>query len=233
MKKVLFCLLVAALCVSMSVTVLADTVEFVPSISYKPAPEVVETAPEGHKDCIVVTPVSEADTSEDISKEDAAELKQLYADLTKEGVKLSEQCPELDTLVAEALEKNKTADDLVVRDLFHIGTHCDELDTYMDENGIVKVTIESTIDQEESVFAMMYVDGAWEVIDVVNNQDGTITISLKEWGTLAIMVPAAVGSDDTQTGESSGTVLWVIVMGAALIAMALSVAVYRRGASAK
>ncbi len=230
MKKMVCCLLAAALCLCMPATALADTVEFVPSISYKPAPDVVETVPEGHKDCIVVTPVSKADTSEDISKENAAELKQLYADLSEDGVKLSQKCPELNTLVKDALGENKTADDLVVRDLFHISTKCGDLDTYMDENGFVKVTIKSTIAKGESVFAMMYVDGAWKVIEAVNNQDGTITLSLKEWGTLAIMVPAAVESDDTQTGESSNMVLWVVLMGAALIVMVLSVAAYRRSA---
>ncbi len=233
MRKVISCLLVTVLCLAMALTAFANAVEFVPSITYKPAPEVTATSPEGHEDCIIVTPVSKADESEDISAEDAAELKQLYADLTKEGTKLSAQCPDLNDMVADALGENKTADDLVVRDLFHIGTDCDDLKTYMGADGTVKVTFASTVDRGESVFAMMYVDGAWEVIEAVNNQDGTITVSLTEWGTLALMVPAAVGSDDTQTGESTNTVLWVVVMGAAMVAMVLSIAVYRRRASAK
>ncbi len=233
MKKLISCLLAAVLCLSMSVTALADAVEFVPSITYKPAPEVVETVPEGHEDCIVVTPVSEADTSTEISEEDAAELKELYADLTKEGTKLSEKCPELNKLVAEKLGENKTADDLVVRDLFHIGASCDELDKYLDEDGIVKVTFKTTVAKDETVFAMMFIDGKWQTVETVNNGDGTITVSVKEWGTLALMVPATVGSDDTQTGESSDTILWVVVMGAAVVAMVLSIAVYRRRVSEK
>ena len=233
MKKVMVCLFVTALCLCMSLSTFANAVEFVPSITYKPAPGVTETAPEGHEDCIVVTPVSEADTSEDISAEDAAQLKELYADLTKEGAKLSEKCPALNALVAAKLGENKTADDLVVRDLFHIGADCDDLTAFMAEDGTVKVTFASTVDKGESVFAMMFVDGAWKVVDVVNNQDGTITVSLTEWGTLAIMVPAAVGSDDTQTGETTNTILWVVVMGVAMMAMVMSIVVYRRRVTAK
>ena len=233
MKKVMVCLLVTALCLCTSLSAFANAVEFVPSINYKPAPEVTETLPEGHEDCIVVTPVSEADTSEDISAEDAAELKQLYADLTAEGTKLSEECPDLNAVVADKLGENKTADDLVVRDLFHIGADCDDLTAYLEEDGTAKVTFASTVAQGESVFAMMYVDGAWKVVDVVNNQNGTITVSVTEWGTLAIMVPASADSDDTQTGESTNTVLWVVVMGVAVAAMVLSIAVYRRRVSAK
>ena len=182
MKKIMSCLLAAVLCLSASVTALADTVEFVPSISYKPAPEVVGTAPEGHTDCIIVTPVSKADTSEDISKEDAAELKMLYAELKKDGVKLSDECPDLNALVSGALGANKTANDLVVRDLFHVGANCDELDVYLDEGGTVKVTVKSTIGQDEKVFAMMWIDGAWQVIEAVNNQDGTITLAVNRRG---------------------------------------------------
>lgn len=233
MKKMMSCLLVVTLCLTMTLSAFADAVEFVPSITYKPAPEVTATSPEGHEACIVVTPVSKADESEEISAEDAAELKQLYADLTKEGAKLSEQCPDLNDLAADALGENKTADDLVVRDLFHVAADCDDLETYMGADGTVKVTFASTVDKDESVFAMMYVDGAWKAIETVNNQDGTITVSLTEWGTLALMVPAAVGSDDTQTGETDNTVLWVVVMGAAMVAMVLSIAVYRRRVSAK
>lgn len=233
MKKVMSCLLVTVLCCAMALSAFANAVEFVPSITYKPAPTVTATSPEGHEECIVVTPVSKADESEEISAEDAAELKQLYADLTEEGAKLSEQCPDLNDLVADALGENKTADDLVVRDLFHVGADCDDLDAYMSEDGTVKVTFASTVDNGESVFAMMYVDDAWKVIEAVNNQDGTITVSLTEWGTLALMVPAAVGSDDTQTGETTDTVLWVVVMGAAMVAMVLSIMVYRRRVSEK
>lgn len=224
MKKVISCLLVLVLCLSASVTVMADSVEFVPSITYKPAPEVVATMPEGHEDCIVVTPVSD---------EDAEELKGLYSELTGDGVKLSEECPDLNDMVSEALGENKTADDLVVRDLFHIGADCDELDEYMNADGTVKVTFASTVAEGESVFAMMYADGAWKAIDATNNNDGTITVAVKEWGSVAIMVPASVGSDDTQTGETSDTILWVTVMGVALVAMVLSVVLYRRRASEK
>ena len=233
MKKLMACLMVTVLCLCMTVSAFANAVEFVPSITYKPAPEVTETAPEGHEDCIIVTPVSEADTSEEISPEDAAELKQLYADLTAEGAKLSEKCPDLNKLVADTLGENKTADDLVVRDLFHIGADCDDLTAYLAADGTVKVTFASTVDQGESVYAMMYIDGAWKVIDATNNQDGTITVSVKEWGTLAIMVPAAVDSDDTQTGESANTVLWIVVMGVAAVAMVVSIVTYRRRVNVK
>lgn len=233
MKKIISCLLVLALCLAASVTAVADTVEFVPSITYKPAPDVMATVPEGHEACIVITPVSHADTSTAISKEDAQELKSLYDVLTTDGTKLSEQCPALNSVVTEALGDGKTADDLVVRDLFHVGVNCEELDTLLNGENIVKVTLSSTVADGESVFAMMYVDGKWEPIEAVNNNNGSITISVKTPGTVAIMVPAAVGSDDTQTGESGDTVLWIVVMGAALVAMVLSVATYRRRVSEK
>jgi len=42
-----------------------------------------------------------------------------------------------------------------------------------------------------------------------------------------------VGSDETPTGETSRTALWIIVMVVALIAMVASVLLYRRRADAE
>lgn len=229
MKKFVACLLVLALCLSTAVTALAETVEFVPSISYKPAPDVMKTEPAGHEDCIVIVPVSQADTSKELTAEEAATLKDLYADLSKKGVKLSEQCPDLTDLVKKQLGDGKTADNLVVRDLFHVGATCEELPAYLVGGKTLKLTLGSTVAKDEKVFAMLYKDGKWVALEnTVNNGDNTITVTIDKFGPVAIMVPASVGSDDTQTGENSHTTLWIVIMVAALAAMVVSVLLYRR-----
>ena len=77
MKKFVACLLVLVLCLSTAVTALAETVEFVPSISYKPAPGVVATDPAEHEGCIVIVPVAEAETSKDLTDKEAETLVNL------------------------------------------------------------------------------------------------------------------------------------------------------------
>lgn len=229
MKKFVACLLVLVLCLSTAVTALAETVEFVPSISYKPAPGVVKTEPAGHEDCIIVVPVAEADTTDKLTPEEAATLKKVYAELSKNGVKLSEQCPALTEAVKKALGEDKTADDLVVRDLFHVDATCEELPAYLATGKTLKLTLDSTIGKEEKVFAMIFKDGKWVALEnTVNNGDNTITVTLDSFGPVAIMVPASVGSDDTQTGENSHATLWIVIMVAALAAMVVSVLLYRR-----
>ncbi len=234
MKKFVACLLMLVLCLSVAVSAFAETVEFVPSISYKPAPGVVATDPAGHEDCIVIVPVAEADTSKDITADEAATLKKVYNELSKDGVKLSEQCADLTTLVEKTLGEGKTADDLVVRDLFHVGATCEEIPAYLADGKTLKLTLDSTVGKDEKVFAMLYKDGKWVALDnTVNNGDNTITVELDELGPVAIMVPASVGSDDTQTGENSHTTLWIVIMLAALVAMVVSVLLYRRRADAE
>jgi len=77
-------------------------------------------------------------------------------------------------------------------------------------------------------------NGKWVALkDTLNNGDGSITITLDALGPVAIMVPASVGSDETPTGETSRTALWIIVMVVALIAMVASVLLYRRRADAE
>ena len=234
MKKIVLCLLALALCLSTAAVSFADQVAFVPSISYKPAPELVKTEPSGHETCVVVTPVAEADTSDKISDADAAILKTVYEELRKDGVKLSEKCAALTALVQEKLGENKTADDLVVRDLFDVSVVCGELETLLGEDGALKLTFKSTVAKGEAVFAMVYVDGRWEPVkDAVNNNDGTITLTFTKLCPVAIMVPSSVGSDDAQTGESTDTTLWIALMGTSAAAMVALMLVYRRRAEEK
>lgn len=229
MKKFVACLLALMLCLSTAVTAIAETVEFVPSISYKPAPGVVTTDPAGHEDCIIVVPVAEADTSKELTPVEKETLKKTYEELSKDGVKLSEQCPDLTDLVKKALGEGKTADDLVVRDLFHVGATCEEIPALLADGKTLKLTLDSTLAKDVKVFAMLYKDGKWVALDnVLNNGDKTITVTIDKLGPVALMVPASVGSDDTQTGEHSNATLWIVIMLAALVLMVVSVLLYRR-----
>lgn len=234
MKKLIACLLVLALCLSTSVVAMAEAVEFVPSISYKPAPGVEKTEPAGHEGCIVIVPVAKADESKDLTPDQAKTLKDVYTELSKDGVKLSEKCGDLTEQVKKVLGDTKTADNLVVRDLFHVGATCDDIPAHFSNGNTLKLTLDSTLKKDEKVFAMLYKNGKWVALkDTLNNGDGSITITLDALGPVAIMVPASTGSDDTQTGENSRTALWIAVMVVALIAMVASVLLYRRRADAE
>ena len=150
MKKFVACLLVLVLCLSASVTVLADT-EFVPSISYKPAPGVTVVEPAGCEGHIFVVPVAEADTTDKLTKDEAETLKKVYTELSKEGTKLSEECGDLTPLVQKALGEKYTADDLVVRDLFYVGATCEHIPNYFADGGLLKIKLDTTITNDEKV----------------------------------------------------------------------------------
>ena len=98
MKRVVTCICILAMLLSLCVPAFAD---FTPSVSNKPAPEIVPTPGEGGKpaigiirdennkiigyvyeDCIVITPVSKVDESKDIPEDAKQLLKDIYNKLT-------------------------------------------------------------------------------------------------------------------------------------------------------
>lgn len=210
MKKLVSILLVIFTLCSFSLTAMAKDVEFVPSITNKGAPELLVTIDEDgkqvigylkdsnseviaieYKDHIVITSVSDADDSTEIPKDAKDTLKKVYEDLSKPNTKLSDLCPDLTDLVKSDLSKDKTADDLVIRDLFDITALCDSLKTKLPVDGtVVDLSFKVGIDADTFITAMVYVNGAWKLVPTVNNGDGTITCTFEDICPVAFLVPA-------------------------------------------
>lgn len=249
MKKIISLLMVLVL-VAIPAAVFADN--FVPSISYKPAPEIVTDPATGlvgtvtgnvgnydhdknaYADCIVVTPVSKAATSNEIPAAAATILLDVYNTLLSSDTKLSSLSDELNELVEATLGNGKDADDLVVKDLFDVSVVCDNLEAALAPVGnTLDITFELGVDANEEVFIMTYKNNTWAPIEnVVNNGDGTVTGTFEGFCPVAIFVEGEGGSDSPETGVLDVTYIWAIV--AALSALLIvAVVVYNRRASAK
>lgn len=227
MKKFLAFLMIIVTLLTFSISAYAAEVGFVPSITNKGAPEfavvIDETGKEAigylydsegnviaveYKDHIVITSVAEADTSTEIPDDAKTELKNVFQDLSAPNAKLSEICPDLNDLVAKKLGTDKTADDLVIRDLFDLTALCDPLKTELPKDGTtVDLNFKVNVGSDDFITAMVYVDGAWKLVPTTNNGDGTITCSFEEICPVAFLVPAEQGSSgiiaDTPTGENA------------------------------
>lgn len=238
MKKVVSFVLVALLISAMCATFVSAN-GFVESITYKPAPELVGddkgvighvVDPNGnilsteYHDCIVVTPVAEAETSNRIP--DAAELLLLkvYKEISAEGFKFSSMSDALNKMVASDLGEGKDADDLVIRDLFDVSVLCDELKENLAPVGnTLTLTFKVPVDKDIPVYVMTYKNGKWApIVKSVNNGDGTITCTFEDFCPVAFMVPVENPDDTPQTGDTSNNTFWAVVMiGAALLIVAL------------
>ena len=215
MKRVVTVLTVVVMLLTFSVQALA--MQFVPSIDYKGAPELVSRT-EGDKeivgvikdadgkelakeeeDCIIVTPVGEA--------KDESELSKTYKELKDKGVEA----------FGDKVEK-----DLVVRDLFEVSSECETLKEKLPvEGNTIALTFKLNLGKKDAISAMIKVNGAWKKLPVVNNGDGTVTATFEELGIVAFLSETAAGPD---TGDDSAKelALWIglmVVSAGAIVAL--------------
>lgn len=263
MKKLLSIAIALVMVLTLSVSAMAADVDFVSSITNKGAPEIITTTDDSgrkvigfvcdangkkltteYEDCVVITSISDAQDSTEIPAEAKDTLIAVYEELNKADAKLSELCPELNDIVAKELGEGKTADDLVIKDLFDISAVCEELQTHLPVEGTyIDLSFDLSIPGDTLVVAMVYVDGKWEpVISTTNNGDGTITCRFDNIGPVAFLVPADADTDaesgsdtDTNTkpevpvtGDTSQSqlILWIAVMGTSLTAVVVLAVVF-------
>lgn len=243
MKKIIACLTVLLLCVSLVIP--AAAAEFTPSVTQKPAPGVVTTPdPDGNPSfgvlldddgqiisyiyggCLVITGISEVKDSDKIPEDAKKLLLEIYEKLT--GGEMS--------LPYEQYDPDMNPGNMVIRDLFDATFLCDEHPEMLEDDGVsMKVTLDIGVKPDTEVVTMVYIDNQWKpVVSTVNNGDGTITCVLEELCPIAISVPVEEeepGTPTPGTGDDSGNqlIIWGAVALVALAAIVVLVVVGLRG----
>lgn len=205
---------------------------------------------EGHK-CLLLTPLSEAETDKEIPEDSRDLLLWVYEQILSIGMKFI-QCAELDAYIKEQLGEDKTVEDLVVRDLFDVTVLCQELEEYLEPEGnVVCLDFELGLEPGSFVAVVAYKNGQWQMIENVEVlEDGTVTCTTFEhFCPVAILVadeqmgaadgvggnnghvPASDDAPDTGVSANNSVYVWIGVAAAALVALvALYVVQRKRGA---
>lgn len=235
MRK-LICILTAVLmCAALICPALAAE-DFVPSISYKGVPRLVtikdrngnnafavvrnaagEIVDYMYESCMLLTPVARAADDQDISAGDKAELLEVYDALSNGTMKLP---------YGEGVD----AEDMVIRDLFHIGWLCDHDHdaALLPEGVVIELIFDLGVDADETVVVMTYKNDAWgEIAKVVNNGDGTVTCTFEHLCPVAIAVESETAGEPGDGGDAFGGTmyLWIVLMvvsAAAVVVVATS-----------
>ena len=202
MKKAVFLLLVLSLVMGMACTALAAEGDFVPSITYKDAPDLVEsTDSEGNKfvgqivdstgavvesagaDSLVITSVAQGKDTTQIPEERKEELLNLYEELSSGTMEVP----------YEMIEESLADQDLVVRDLFDVFWSSEENpDAIEQPDANLVVTFDLGVNASTVVYGMSYYNGNWyPAVSVVNNGDGTVTCVFSTQGIVAFSVARA------------------------------------------
>ena len=237
MKKILICLVVALLCVSMAAPAYAT--DFTPSVENKPAPSIVPVIDEDgnprpgvildedgniisylDEDCLVMTSVADADISTEIPKDAKNLLLWLYQQLVKGDMKMP----------YELHNPTYGPDDMAIRDLFDVTFLCGDHPEMLEAVGVVLVlTFDLGVKPDQDVSVMTYKeeDGGWaDIHDITNNGDGTVTCVFEHLCPVAFSV--ATGDGPIQTGDTDTFSVWGIVALGALVAIAVLTYVYYR-----
>ena len=235
MKKFICLLTVLVLCMSLVVPAMAAEDGFVPSITYKPNPEIVPVpdAPEedtvgvivdkdgeiidyvGHE-CLMITPIAHVwDEEIEVSKVVEDLLLFVYNSLNDGSM----------TIPYEKHEAELDPANMVVRDLFDARWVCEEHRKMIEEEGIIfEITFDLGVVADAEIFVMTYDEETkeWDpIVKTVNNGDGTVTCSFEHLCAIEFSMPVAgapsAPSENVQ--EPANLLPWFILLILALIAI--------------
>lgn len=209
MKRAISLIAVLLVCLMLALPVFAASGTFVPSISYKDGPEVVEAELNGEDvtDCLVVTSLKEAkEKTTDIYQEDRDLLWEVYEKLDDGSMKLP-------------LENEK----YVVRELVDVSfvkTGCVEVphghkEWLAQENTTIEVVFDLGVGKHTKLEVLAYVNGKWvHVKSVVNNGDGTVTCIFEDICPVAFCVESQSNVKPPKTGDAVGGDLlrWLVLL---------------------
>ena len=183
MKKITAIFITAIMMLTLAMPAFAT--DFVDSVTGQPAPGVEDVTIVDENDNVVedkgksgirITPISEADTLPD---EDRKELEDVFKGLSDGTMDLPEE-------VEDAF-----GDDAVVKDLFDV-TPDEDVAAAMEDGNKVKFTLDAGVNPGEDVMVAAWVDGQWVMADkVVNNGDGTVTVTMSKLCPVAVFVKGA------------------------------------------
>lgn len=230
----LICLLTAMLlCMALVGPAYATEDAFVPSIAYKPNPEIIPVTGEdgqehfgvvkdeagsvvGYIDdgCLEVTPIAYVwDEDQEVPADVERLLVFVYDGLNSEEMELP----------YEKLGADVDAANMVIRDLFDARWRCTEHPEMLAPDGVVmELTFDLGIFPDVQIFAMTYDEETKEwspIVNVVNNGDGTVTCTFEHLCAIAFsMTVAPVASAVEEVAVPSNVLLWIIVLAVAAIA---------------
>ena len=235
MKRVLSILTALVLCMSMVLTVSAEESSFVPSIAYKPNPEIVMIPDESGNEaigailddagkiidyvepgCLLVTPIAYV-WDEEIEVAPVVEelLLFVYGALNDGSM----------TIPYEKHEVELDSEYMVIRDLFDARWVCEEHRKMIEDEGITfEIKFDLGVVADAEIFVMTYDEKTeeWDpIVKTVNNGDGTVTCTFEHLCAIEFSMPVAaapsVPSEDVEPGANM--LPWYIILLLAIIAI--------------
>ena len=212
MRRVMCLVCVLMICMTLAVPVFAAENTFVPSITYKDGPEIVDAEINGEDGtgCVVVTSIKEArEKTTDIYQEDRDLLLQVYEELVA------------GSMVLPLENKEYVVRELV--DVSFVKTGCVEVphghkEWLAEEDTTIEVVFDLGLKDTTDLEVLAFVNGEWApVVSVKNNGNGTVTCVFEDFCPVAFCVENEVEPEPPKTGDTvaEDLGLWVLMLAVA------------------
>lgn len=234
MKKIICMLIVVVMCLSIAAPAFAADNGFVPSITYKPNPDIVPVVDEKGNEFIgtildekgeeielveqaalQITPVADIWNDEKtVSEATEKLLKEVYESLSNASMKLP----------YEKFNAGLDAANMVIRDLIDVSWTGEEYSTMVAKDGVTfQITFDLGVVADAQIYTMTYDEATKEwspIVKTVNNGDGTVTCTFEHL--CAIAFSMGIAKDPAPVEEPTGMMgilPWIILLVIAVIAV--------------
>jgi hypothetical protein len=234
MKKVVCLILTLMLMMSMALTASAAEGSFVPSITYKPEPEIVPVVDENGNEaigvirdasgevvgyleakCLLVTPIAHV-WDEDIEVPEDVERLLIFV-----YTELNDSESEME-IPYDKHGENLDPANMVIRDLFDARWGCEEHPPMVAPEGVVlELTFDLGIMPDVPVYVMTYDEQTKEwspIVRTVNNGDGTVTCTFEHLCAIEFSVPLVAAPAPADEAPATNLMPFVIALVAAAAA---------------
>ena len=224
MKKVICLIQALILCVLLATPIFAEESIFVPSISYKDGIEIVasEMNEMDMMGCVIATSVSGARNGvTDIKAEERELLLDVYQKLENDTLKLP-------------INNEYVIRDLVSINFKNVGCveaghgHKEWLEK---DNTVIEITFKSNkVEEGKRLEVYTYKNGEWIRNEVVDNGDGTITVTFEDIGPVAFCIvdPASEPKPVGGCGCKKFNWIWLLILLLSAAVVTVVVELFRR-----
>ena len=240
MRKII-CLLVAlVVCLSIAAPVFAtETSGFVPSITYKPEPDIVPVKDENGEEhlgvirdkdgqivdyvdhgCFRITPIAHVWDPE-IEVPDYIEdlLLYVYEGLNDDSLKIN----------YDIFNANLDPSQMVIRDLFDIRWFCEEhLAMHLKEDNTIDLIFDLGVVADAEIFVASFDENSKEwspIVKTVNNGDGTVTCTFQHFCAISFSMPLANTAATADAANSTNLLPWILILLLAVVAFVVIIIV--------
>ena len=233
MRKLICMLIALVMCLTIAAPAYAAESDFVPSITYKPNPEIVPVENEEGREfigvirdengdiidyvdfgCLVFAPIAHVWDDE---TEVPADVKRLLTFVYEELNSGDMEIP------YDKHEADLDSSNMVIRDLFDARWACEDHGEMIEEEGVTfEITFDLGVVADTTIYVMTYDEEANEwspIVNTVNNGDGTVTCTFEHLCVIAFSMPIAAATVPVEDVPSINVWPWILLLLVAAVAV--------------